>query len=379
MMHAYNNSNRPNLASEDTTVLNRGKILFIGSIAQEISDEFLGYSYSKYFINSYSKAFYWLENQILGGKDLPVAIISDFTIWDSNVYSFYFKISSHTSFKQIPFIVLAKNTGREEKIKSMKIGIDDFYIDQFKPEDIHSRIQFLIEFKKLTADIHPEPKISLNLFLPLFQMPMLKRLTDILFALATLLILSPVMLLIALVIKLESKGPVLFISKRAGTGYKVFDFYKFRSMHAGAETEITNLMHLNQYASNGNSSFVKIENDPRTTKFGRFLRNTSLDELPQLINVLKGDMSLVGNRPLPLYEAEKLTKDQWAKRFLAPAGITGLWQITKRGKGGELSEEERMELDIAYAEKSSFIFDLGIMLRTIPALIQKRVKREELV
>jgi lipopolysaccharide/colanic/teichoic acid biosynthesis glycosyltransferase len=370
MMHAYNNSNQPNLTSEDITTVNRGKILFVGSLAQEISDEFLGFSYSKYTINSYSKAFYWLENQILAGKELPVAIISDFALWESDVYSFYFKLSSHKSFKQIPFIVLAKNTSREEKIKSLKVGIDDFYIDQYNPADIHDRIQFLIEFKKLTVSLEPEPQISLNLFLPLFRMPMLKRLTDILFALTSLLILSPLMLIIALLIKLESKGPVFYVSKRAGTGYRIFNFYKYRSMRVGADQEIANYMHLNQYANDGNSSFVKIENDPRSTKIGKFLRNSSLDELPQLINVLKGDMSLVGNRPLPLYEAEKLTKDQWAKRFLAPAGITGLWQITKRGRHGSLSEEERMDLDIAYAEKSSFIFDLGIILRTVPAVFQ---------
>ena len=138
-----------------------------------------------------------------------------------------------------------------------------------------------------------------------------------------------------------------------------------------ADKEIDKLKHLNQYNSNGSTSFVKIENDPRVTKFGIFLRNASLDEIPQLLNVLIGDMSLVGNRPLPLYEAEQLTRDQWAKRFLAPAGITGLWQVTKRGKGGDMSEEERMELDIVYAEKSSFLFDLGIMFKTVPALFQK--------
>lgn len=370
MMHAYKNSDQPNLTSEDITTINRGRILFVGSLAQEISDEFIGYGYSKYTINSYTKAFYWLENQILAGKDLPVAIISDFSLWESDIYSFYFKMSSHSSCKQIPFIVLAKNTGREEKIKSLKVGIDDFYIDQFNPADIHDRIQFLIEFKKLTVSLEPEPQISLNLFLPLFRMPMLKRLTDILFAITILLILSPLMLIIALLIKLESKGPVFYVSKRAGTGYRVFNFYKFRSMHIDAEKEISNVMHLNQYTSIGNSAFVKIENDPRSTKIGRFLRNSSLDELPQLINVLKGDMSLVGNRPLPLYEAEKLTKDQWAKRFLAPAGITGLWQITKRGKQGSLSEEERMDLDIKYASQSSFWFDLKIMIKTVPVIFQ---------
>ncbi len=371
MMHAYNNSNQPDLTSEENAAVKRGQILFIGTLAQEISNDLITFNYTKYIVNSYSNAFYWLENQLLAGRELPVAIISDFSTWNSNVFSFYFRINSNKLFKQIPFIVLAKNARREEKIKSLKMGIDDFYIDKYNPADIHDRIQFLIEFKSLTVSMEPEPQVSLNMFLPLFRIPMLKRLTDILFAITMLIILSPLFLLIAILIKLESEGPVLYVSKRAGTGYKIFDFYKFRSMYVGAEKEISTVIHLNQYTSNANSAFIKIENDPRTTRIGKFLRNSSLDELPQLINVLKGDMSLVGNRPLPLYEAEKLTKDQWAKRFLAPAGITGLWQITKRGNGGEMSEEERMDLDIAYAEGSSFIYDLGIIFKTIPALLRK--------
>ena len=116
--------------------------------------------------------------------------------------------------------------------------------------------------------------------------------------------------------------------------------------------------------------FFKIKDDPRITKFGQFLRNSSLDEIPQLWNVLVGDMSLVGNRPLPLYEAEKLTKDQIAWRFLAPAGITGLWQITKRGKDN-MSPDERIALDMEYAMKNSFWLDMKILLSTFPALLQK--------
>ena len=125
-----------------------------------------------------------------------------------------------------------------------------------------------------------------------------------------------------------------------------------------------------------NSTFIKIVNDPRITKIGKFIRNTSIDELPQLINVIKGDMSIVGNRPLPVYEAELLTKDKMSKRFLAPAGITGLWQVELRGKGGEMSEEERMRLDNEYADKFtgnnySFWYDMKLILRTFPGLIQK--------
>ena len=197
---------------------------------------------------------------------------------------------------------------------------------------------------------------------------MAKRLFDITVAGGLLLVLSPILLLIALLIKLESKGPIFYISQRAGSGYDIFNFYKFRSMRKGAEKELKDLAEDgNQYQD---SVFIKIENDPRITRVGKFIRNTSMDELPQLLNVLKGDMSIVGNRPLPLYEAEMLTTDQHAGRFLAPAGITGLWQVTKRG-GNDMSISERIALDIEYAQKYSVLYDFQIILKTIPALLQQ--------
>lgn len=370
MIQVYSNQNQSAELSTSEEVIDKGMILFIGSKGVEICRDFIDLQYSGLSIPNFSRAFYWLENQILSGKTLPIAIISDFELLDEDVYPFYYKVSSNRFLKSIPFIVLGENKNRQEKIKALKIGIDDFYTDVVSARDLSERIQFLKEFKKLTVNLEPQPEIVLNHFLPLFRMPVLKRIVDILISGAALILLSPLFLLISILIRIDSKGPVFYTSKRAGTGFKIFDFYKFRTMRVNADQEIEKLKHLNLYKSNESPSFFKIENDPRTTKLGRFLRKTFLDELPQLINVLRGDMSLVGNRPLPIYEAERLTRDQWAKRFLAPAGITGLWQVTKRLKGN-MSEEERMELDIAYAEKSSFIFDLMILLLTVPAIIHK--------
>ena len=231
-----------------------------------------------------------------------------------------------------------------------------------------------------------------------------------------LIMLSPFILIVLIMMKLESRGPVLYYSLRVGTGYRVFKFYKFRSMYVNADKRLKELQHLNQYYTgevttggvqaialcddciaagnkcrsqlyaDGNTwcekqylnsrkqqsgaAFFKLKDDPRITKVGAFIRNTSIDELPQLWNVLKGNMSIVGNRPLPLYEAEKLTTDKYALRFLAPAGLTGLWQVEKRGKG-KMSEEERLMLDNTYAQNHSFWYDIKLILKTIPALLQK--------
>jgi lipopolysaccharide/colanic/teichoic acid biosynthesis glycosyltransferase len=138
-----------------------------------------------------------------------------------------------------------------------------------------------------------------------------------------------------------------------------------------ADKKISELAHLNQYdLSKEGPSFFKLSDDPRITGVGSFLRNTSLDELPQLLNILLGDMSLVGNRPLPLYEAATLTTNEFVERFTAPAGMTGFWQIKKRGKA-EMSVKDRVDLDIIYARKASPIFDLYIMANTPAALFQK--------
>ena len=345
------------------------------------------------------------------------AIISDYNIPGIQGDKLASHIKSRLGFANTPFILFAFEEDahfRNDMLKK-KAVIDDLYLSPPEAEKLFIRIRFLIyylnEIKEAGSSGIAAQKD--------YKIPFMKRLLDIIVSLSVLLVLSPLLLLVALAIRIESRGSVIYKSKRVGTGYRIFDFLKFRSMYTGADAGLKELEHLNQYnqsrqsnKSNNNippcprcaglpegeycspvlyiegkkiceywynelkkkdkaATFIKIENDPRITKVGKFIRNTSIDELPQLINVLKGDMSIVGNRPLPLYEAEQLTSDDWSARFLAPAGITGLWQVELRGKGGIMSEEERKGLDNQYAYTYSLLGDIKLILRTIPALFQK--------
>lgn len=280
----------------------------------------------------------------------------------------------------------------------LQCGAHDVYSSEFDPSAVYKRFIFLHENHELLRNAGKSDDT-----LRTFRLPLWKRLFDIAFSGTVLIVLLPLFVLIALAIRLESKGKVYYVAPRVGTGYRIFGFIKFRSMYRNADQKVDNLMKDNQYvlddvesyefnnespllisdeglvqedvfkqkkATKRENSFFKVANDPRITKVGRLIRNTSIDELPQFINVLKGDMSIVGNRPLPLYEAELLTTDQWSKRFDAPAGITGLWQITKRGGSTKMSADERKQLDIEYAENFSFWYDLKIIFKTIPAMLQ---------
>lgn len=273
--------------------------------------------------------------------------------------------------KAIPLILYTPKYDKTVKALAFKISADDYHYGAISA-GFFKRLDFIKKLKAYKNERGNKPYATKHVEqVPHIELWSMKRAFDILISATALLMLLPVCVLIAIIIKLESKGPIFYISKRAGTGYRIFNFYKFRTMRQGADAELAQLAHLNQYGENSaNGVFFKIKDDPRITGFGQFLRNTSLDEIPQLFNVLCGDMSLVGNRPLPLYEAEKLTKDQIAWRFLAPAGITGLWQITKRGKDN-MSPEERIALDMEYAMKNSFWLDMKILLSTFPALLQK--------
>ena len=317
----------------------------------------------------------------------------------------------------VPFFLIVNHFNSNLRQLSLNAGVADVFKRPVSTKNIETRVNFLIDYWSMlrTKTAQHVEKV--------YNVPLGKRAFDMFFSGMALLMLSPFFLLVYLLIKLESKGPAFYYSLRVGTGYQVFRFYKFRSMYVNADQRLKDLKHLNQYdtdaaaakaekgektvventshlcadcvssgkcqfpmyadkvhwcereyidnkKTSAGSAFFKIKNDPRITRIGNFIRNTSIDELPQLWNVFIGDMSIVGNRPLPLYEAEKLTTDKYALRFHAPAGITGLWQVEKRGKG-DMSEEERLMLDNVYAQNHSLVNDVKLIMKTIPALLQK--------
>jgi exopolysaccharide biosynthesis polyprenyl glycosylphosphotransferase len=192
----------------------------------------------------------------------------------------------------------------------------------------------------------------------------LKRVTDFMVAVFLLALFLPIIPIVTILIKLDSHGPILFKQKRIGKNGKAFNFYKFRSMVTGAETVIGALRPL----SGVDGPVFKIKDDPRITHVGRFLRRSSLDELPQLINVLRGDMSIVGPRPnLPCEVSQYLP---WQKRRLdVTPGITCFWQIAGRS---HIGFQEWMRLDLEYVRNRSYITDLKIMLKTVPAVIARK-------
>jgi len=194
--------------------------------------------------------------------------------------------------------------------------------------------------------------------------PLLKRCVDVATAGLGLLLLWPVLLLIAVLVKLTSRGPALFLQDRAGLGGRPFTLLKFRSMREDADLRRREVAHLSEM----DGPIFKMRRDPRITRLGRFLRRSSLDELPQLLNVLRGDMSLVGPRPLPLDEAERLPPEHQL-RHSVPPGLTGLWQVSGRN---ELPYERMMELDLDYVRRRSLTLDLRILLRTLPTLLTGR-------
>ncbi len=212
----------------------------------------------------------------------------------------------------------------------------------------------------------------------------LKRALDLVLVVPALILLLPLFLLIALLIKLDSPGPVFFIQDRVGSRrrrekgrtvweLRIFPMFKFRSMYADAD-ESLHQEHIKAFVSGAleaqgeEGAEFKLAHDPRVTRMGRFLRKTSLDELPQLINVLKGDMTLVGPRPVPVYEVAEYEPEHY-ERLAAVPGVTGLWQLKGRG---QVTFQEMLELDLEYVHNHSLGMDMAILLGTIPAVLAGR-------
>lgn len=329
--------------------------------------------------------------------------------------------------KNAYIILLTTELTLNDLKKYQACGINDTIALKSPITELNKKIEFISDREvMLFDDVSPKHRILR------FKIPLWKRLFDIFFSFIGIIILSPVFIITAIAIRLESKGPVIFKSKRVGTNYTIFDLLKFRSMYVNAEQRLKEVAKEagNQYSGKSeegkerqtvniaphgydteimremgmesgmiisddevmlvgddyvvaesdfnkekekkvNNAFVKIENDPRITKVGQFIRKYNIDELPQLFNILKGEMSVVGNRPLTLYEAEKLTKDSTIDRFMAPAGLTGLWLVEGRSKGGMMSAEERKQLDVIYGQTYCFTLDMKIIFRTLTSFIPK--------
>jgi exopolysaccharide biosynthesis polyprenyl glycosylphosphotransferase len=192
----------------------------------------------------------------------------------------------------------------------------------------------------------------------------LKRTFDVVGAILLLVLLSPLLLAIVIAVRVSSRGPIVFRSTRRGIGQRPFQCLKFRTMHTNAEEHQAELEELNE----ASGALFKIRDDPRLTRVGGLLRRFSMDELPQLVNVLRGEMSLVGPRPLPQRDYDML-EDWHRKRYLVLPGITGLWQVSGRS---ELDFDDLVHLDFIYLERWSLALDLTIILKTIPAVLTRR-------
>jgi len=193
----------------------------------------------------------------------------------------------------------------------------------------------------------------------------IKRFLDFIFAFLLIILLIPLFLIIGILIKISSKGSIIYIQKRIGKNNTSFSCYKFRTMHPQSKYLLKKILVKNKDFKNQFSETRKIVNDPRITRFGKFLRFSSLDELPQIFNVLIGDMSFIGPRPIVKSEIKKYGKE-FGKVFSIKPGISGLWQVSGRNN---LSYDKRVELDINYSENINFLLDIKIFIKTIVVIL----------
>jgi exopolysaccharide biosynthesis polyprenyl glycosylphosphotransferase len=281
-----------------------------------------------------------------------------------------------------------KNLGRTNDLKNIlkKINIDEIiYTDnnQYSYSDIMEALRLSdknrVEFKispNLYGIYSIKSRISIIGGIPLIEIVrtplegwgrIVKRIFDITGSLLGLILFSPLFLIISIAIKMASQGPILYKHERMGRGGKTFKIYKFRSMRPDADKILKDILEKSPEKKKEFENDFKLKNDPRITKIGKFLRKTSLDEIPQFVNVLKGEMSLVGPRPIVLNESDKYGESKYQRSIVKP-GITGLWQINGRS---DLDYKERAYLDIYYVENWSLFLDIKIILKTLTVFFKK--------
>jgi len=238
-----------------------------------------------------------------------------------------------------------------------------------RPLGVGNRIPYFLDGVKSGLDRRTEARSPVQRMEQLLvrPLPWWKRVIDICGATCCMLLASPMMITAALLIKFGSKGPIIFTQQRAGLGGKPFTIFKFRTMVVDAEEQKAALRKLSEQ----DGPAFKLTNDPRITRVGRFLRKTSIDELPQLWNVFRGDMTLVGPRPLPVGESDAC--ERWHRRRLdVTPGLTCIWQVKGRSK---VSFSEWVRMDVAYIRRRTLWNDIRILLETIPAVILRKGAR----
>lgn len=310
---------------------------------------------------------------------------------------------------QIPFVILLDKIKNSDRLFAMKEGVSEIFSKPINKNDLIVRLPYLIDNYTCINMV--------NTAAVGYKLPLTKRIFDVLFSGLTLIIFSPIFLIIAIMVKGYSKGPIFIFSLRVGSGYSVFKLYRFRYKYAETKKNINEFGAPNNYVAESLSTITqgglvrdlcndcalagsaclnplfedkrincgklylqRKENKPGVSLIDRYkkpaditgwslIQTIILDKMPQMWNVFIGDISMVGNRPLPLHEAEKITTDKYAQRFLAPAGFTGLWHRTKNGKN-KITENDKLALDNDYAIAHSFKNDVIIILKNLPALFE---------
>lgn len=236
------------------------------------------------------------------------------------------------------------------------------YVDTALIDDVVAPALVVPAMVVPTLVVPAPPQAPPDLIVDIVRQPLVKRLMDVALASAALVVLAPMLAVLLVAVALDTRASPLFVQVRTGRGGKPFRMYKMRTMVADAEQRLRDLMHLNEVQW----PMFKMRNDPRITRLGRFLRASSLDEVPQLINIVKGDMSLVGPRPPLPHEVAVYTGDQ-ARRLSVLPGLTGLWQVSGRA---DCSFEQAVALDLDYIDHHTIWLDLAIMFQTFGAVIR---------